>query len=191
MPFVLAAVSVVLVVRHYEGKLPSLDKVRKGYEPPQVTRVLSRDGGVLASLFTERRTVVKFGDIVEGVTMIEKLDEVTGLSRKVVIESRAADLRPRVSLKHPETGETLKLPNSQLEARYLLPVGANIVVQDGDLLEPGDVVSKIPRESTAGSRPPETRRPASEWTYVCRMSPRPPAASAHTRDATGHGAAHT
>lgn len=60
---VLAALAVVLVVRHYEGKLPTLDKVRKGYEPPQVTRVLSRDGGVLASLFTERRTVVKFTDI--------------------------------------------------------------------------------------------------------------------------------
>ena len=60
---VLAAVAVVLVVRHYEGKLPTLDKVRKGYEPPQVTRVLSRDGSVLASLFTERRTVVKFTDI--------------------------------------------------------------------------------------------------------------------------------
>jgi penicillin-binding protein 1A len=54
---------VVLVVRHYESKLPTLDKVRKGYEPPQVTRVLSRDGAVLASLFTERRTVVKFADI--------------------------------------------------------------------------------------------------------------------------------
>jgi len=57
------AVTVVLVVRHYEAKLPTLDKVRKGYEPPQVTRVLSRDGTVLASLFTERRTVVKFADI--------------------------------------------------------------------------------------------------------------------------------
>lgn len=54
------AASIALVVRHYESKLPSLDKVRKGYEPPQVTRVLSRDGAVLASLFTERRTVVKF-----------------------------------------------------------------------------------------------------------------------------------
>ena len=53
-----------------------------------------------------------------------------------------------MSLKSPETGETLRLPNSTLEARYLLPVGANIVVQDGDLLEPGDVISKIPREST-------------------------------------------
>ena len=60
---VLAALAVVLVVRHYEAKLPTLDKVRKGYEPPQVTRVLSRDGSVLASLFTERRTVVKFTDI--------------------------------------------------------------------------------------------------------------------------------
>ncbi len=57
---VLGVVTVVLVVRHYEAKLPTLDKVRKGYEPPQVTRVLSRDGTVLASLFTERRTVVKF-----------------------------------------------------------------------------------------------------------------------------------
>jgi penicillin-binding protein 1A len=60
---VLGVVTVVLVVRHYEAKLPTLDKVRKGYEPPQVTRVLSRDGTVLASLFTERRTVVKFEGI--------------------------------------------------------------------------------------------------------------------------------
>ncbi|HEY6078673.1 MAG TPA: transglycosylase domain-containing protein, partial [Polyangiaceae bacterium] len=55
--------AVVLTIRHYEGKLPTLDKVRRGYEPPQVTRVLSRDGTVLASLFTERRTVVKFSEI--------------------------------------------------------------------------------------------------------------------------------
>lgn len=57
------AAAVFFVIRHYEAKLPTLDKVRKGYEPPQVTRVLSRDGAVLASLFTERRTVVKFDDI--------------------------------------------------------------------------------------------------------------------------------
>ena len=99
-------------------------------------------------ILTEVGGIAKFGDIVEGVTMIEKLDEVTGLSRKVVIESRAADLRPRVSIKHPETGDTVKLPNSTLEARYLLPVHANIVVQDGDLLEPGDIIAKIPRETT-------------------------------------------
>ena len=59
----IGALGVVLTIRHYESKLPTLDKVRKGYEPPQVTRVLSRDGTVLASLFTERRTVVKFTGI--------------------------------------------------------------------------------------------------------------------------------
>ncbi len=99
-------------------------------------------------ILTEVAGIAKFGDIVEGVTMVEKLDEVTGLSRKVIIESRAADLRPRVSIKDPKTGETLKLPNSTLEARYLLPVGANIVVQDGDLIEAGEILSKIPRETT-------------------------------------------
>ena len=53
-----------------------------------------------------------------------------------------------MSIKDPKTGHTLKLPNSELEARYLLPVGANIVVQDGDVLEAGEVLAKIPRETT-------------------------------------------
>jgi penicillin-binding protein 1A len=65
----IGVVTVVLVINHYESKLPTLDKVRKGYEPPQVTRVLSRDGMVLASLFTERRTVVKFADIPKHVKL--------------------------------------------------------------------------------------------------------------------------
>jgi DNA-directed RNA polymerase subunit beta' len=99
-------------------------------------------------ILSEVSGVVKFGDIVEGVTMTEKLDEVTGLSRKVIIESRAADLRPRISMKDVKSGDTLKLPNSTLEARYLLPVGANIVVQDGDVIDAGDVLAKIPRETT-------------------------------------------
>jgi len=99
-------------------------------------------------ILSEVGGIVKFGDIVEGVTMTEKLDEVTGLSRKVIIESRAADLRPRISIKNPQSGEQLKLPGSTLDARYLLPVGANIVVQDGDEISGGDVLAKIPRETT-------------------------------------------
>ncbi len=99
-------------------------------------------------ILSEVAGLVQFGDIVEGVTMTEKLDEVTGLSRKVIIESRAADLRPRISILDPKTHEPLKLPNSTLEARYLLPVGANIIVQDGDVLSAGDILTKIPRETT-------------------------------------------
>ena len=52
-----AAVTVFFVVRHYEKDLPSVAELRKGYDPPQVTRVLARDGTLLANLFTQRRTV--------------------------------------------------------------------------------------------------------------------------------------
>ncbi len=111
-------------------------------------QLLAEWDGFAMPILTEIAGIVEFGDIVEGVTMVEKLDEVTGLSRKVIIESRSGDLRPRISIKDPKTGEALKLPNSTLEARYLLPVGANIVVQDGDTVDGGEVLCKIPREST-------------------------------------------
>ena len=59
----LGLLSVVLVIRHYESGLPSVESLKKGYDPPQVTRVLARDGSVLASLFIERRTVIPFAEI--------------------------------------------------------------------------------------------------------------------------------
>ncbi|MBL9024399.1 MAG: DNA-directed RNA polymerase subunit beta', partial [Myxococcales bacterium] len=99
-------------------------------------------------MLTEVSGIVKFGDLEEGVTVQERLDEVTGLSRKVVIESKSADLRPRISIKDPETGNTLKLPGLELDARYLLPVGAHIVAQEGDTIEAGDIIAKMPRDVT-------------------------------------------
>jgi DNA-directed RNA polymerase subunit beta' len=88
---------------------------------------------------------VGFGDVIEGVSMMEKLDEVTGLSRKVIIESKDPELRPRVSIKD-ENGET-KIVNN-VPARYLLPVDANITVNEGDFVDAGEVLAKIPRETT-------------------------------------------
>jgi len=90
---------------------------------------------------------VKFGDINEGVTMQEQVDEFTGLSRKVIVESKDPDLRPRISIKD-EKGRTLNLPESSSQARYLLPVGANIFVSEGDMVEAGDIIVKISRETT-------------------------------------------
>jgi DNA-directed RNA polymerase subunit beta' len=90
---------------------------------------------------------VKYGDIVDGVTMQETLDEVTGLSRKTVIESKDADARPRITVKD-ENGNTVRLSDGNSEARYFLPVGANIFVNDTDYIEAGDVIAKIPRETT-------------------------------------------
>ena len=81
---------------------------------------------------------VKFGDIVEGSTMREQVDEFTGLSSKVIIESKDPDLRPRISIKGPE-GTTI--------ARALLPVGANLAVIEGQEVAAGDVLAKMPRET--------------------------------------------
>jgi DNA-directed RNA polymerase subunit beta' len=80
--------------------------------------------------------------------MEEKLDEVTGLSRRVVIESRDASARPRISIKDPDSGETKKSGVADHMARYFLPVGSNIYVNDGDYIEAGDVIAKITRETT-------------------------------------------
>ena len=98
-------------------------------------------------VLTEIAGKVKFGDLTEGVTMQEQVDEFTGLSRKVIVESKDPELRPRISIKD-EKGRTLSLPGSTSQARYLLPVGANIFVSEGDMVEAGDIIVKIPRETT-------------------------------------------
>jgi DNA-directed RNA polymerase subunit beta' len=88
---------------------------------------------------------VKFGDIVEGVTMQEKVDPVTGKASKVIVEYREADVRPRVSIKD-ESNKTAKVGRSA--ARYFMPVGAIIMITEGDEVSAGDVLAKIPRETT-------------------------------------------
>jgi len=90
------------------------------------------------SILTEVAGTVAFGDVVEGVTMKEDFDEITGLSTKVIISNRDEKKQPRVSIKD-EKGETVR--------RYLLPAGAHIGVVEGDALNAGDLLVKIPRES--------------------------------------------
>src|SRR5499433_762011 len=97
-------------------------------------------------ILTEVAGVVKFGDVIEAVTMEEKVDERTGLSTKVIIDSKDVDKRPRISIKNIE-GQTARL-SATAEARYLLPVGAHINVQDSQTVDAGDVLAKIPRETT-------------------------------------------
>ncbi|MGZ8381842.1 MAG: DNA-directed RNA polymerase subunit beta', partial [Nitrospira sp.] len=100
------------------------------------------------TILTEVGGKVAYGDIVEGVTMKDEFDEVTGLSRKVIIEHTGQTLRPRVSIKD-DSGKTAKATGgSSAVARYLLPVGAHIFVEKGATVHPGDVLAKIPRETT-------------------------------------------
>jgi len=99
-------------------------------------------------ILTEVGGNVKFGDIVEERTMQEKTDKVTGKISRVVVESREAEIRPRISIKD-ESGKTAAVPgSSRAKARYHLPVGAIIMVSEGDAVGPGTVLAKIPRETT-------------------------------------------
>ena len=98
-------------------------------------------------ILTEVGGKVAFGDVVEGSTMKEDVDEVTGLSRKVIVDFQGTTLRPRISIKD-DSNRTVKIPGTNTVARYLLPTGAHIVVEKGGTVFPGDVLAKIPREIT-------------------------------------------
>ena len=94
-------------------------------------------------IITEVSGLVKFGDILEGITMQEQVDEVTGHAHKVIMESKDADLRPRISIKQERTDAEGK-KTLETEARYIMPIGSNIYVKEGEPVEAGDVLVKIP-----------------------------------------------
>jgi DNA-directed RNA polymerase subunit beta' len=98
-------------------------------------------------IITEVDGTVKFGDLVPGKTIQEKVDPVTGKSSRTVIESKTAEERPRISIKGTD-GKTAKLPKGSGMARYMLPVDAIVMVEEGDPVKAGDIIAKLPRATT-------------------------------------------
>jgi len=103
-------------------------------------------------IITEVDGVVSFKDIVDGVTVSTQMDEITGLSSIVVTDPKqrgtaAKDLRPMVQLVDAK-GAELKIPGTDLPAHYFLPPGAIVNIADGGEVKVGDVVSRIPQESS-------------------------------------------
>jgi DNA-directed RNA polymerase subunit beta' len=90
-------------------------------------------------ILSEFSGTVRLGDIIEGATMREQVDEFTGISSKVVIESKDPELRPQISIRGPD---------GNITASSLLPVGANLAVTEGQEVAAGDVLAKMPRETT-------------------------------------------
>ena len=124
-------------------------KVRNG-QKIKPSQVLAEWDPFTIPIMTEVPGVVKFGDVIEGRTMQEKRDMVTGKISRVIVESRDRDMdvRPRLSIKD-SSGKTAGLPGSKkAKARYYFPVGAIIMVNEGDQVGPGAVLGKIPRETT-------------------------------------------
>jgi DNA-directed RNA polymerase subunit beta' len=100
-------------------------------------------------IITEVEGTVKYGDIIEGKTMEERVDERTGARSNVIVEppKELLDVRPRISIKD-ESGKTSRLSASEQQARYFLPVGSYINVAESAVVHAGDVIAKIPRETT-------------------------------------------
>jgi len=90
---------------------------------------------------------IKFSDIIEGRTYQEKVDETTGRATMTVIEYRSTNFRPSVSI-CDDKGRVKMRPETSSEAIFQLPVGAILMVQDGDRVQVGDVIAHKPQESS-------------------------------------------
>jgi DNA-directed RNA polymerase subunit beta' len=120
-------------IMHKDG-----EKVKKG------DRIAEWDPFTMP-LITEKQGVVKYQDLADGKTLIEQVDEATGIAQRVVIEYRSAgrakkeDLQPRLTLLDDQSGEA---------ARYLLAVGTMLSVEDGQEVQAGDVLARVSREAS-------------------------------------------
>jgi DNA-directed RNA polymerase subunit beta' len=144
-----------LVVMNRNGSMSIVDEKGRKKEVYQVVygaRLKVQDGKQVAPgatlaewdpftsvILSEASGRVVVRDVIEGVTMSEVVDEVTGLAQRVIVEHGKQELQPRVSVKD-EKGATV--------FRTLLPVGAHLGVQDAQMIAAGDAVVKIPRETT-------------------------------------------
>ena len=150
------------------GELAIIDDIgreRERYKVPYGATLKVADGAVVDPgqsivhwdphthpIITEVDGQVTFKDIVDGVTVSRQMDEITGLSSIVVTDPKqrgtaAKDLRPMIQLVDAKGGE-LKIPGTDLPAQYLLLPGAIVNIADGGEVKVGDVVARIPQESS-------------------------------------------
>src|SRR5262249_25498212 len=94
------------------------------------------------SILTEVSGVVHFKDLIDGLTLQEQVDEVTGMSQLVVTDSPDEKRQPQIEVR-PESGT-----RGGERKKYLMPTHAHLMIRDGDEEHAGDVLAKIPRETT-------------------------------------------
>jgi DNA-directed RNA polymerase subunit beta' len=91
------------------------------------------------SILTEESGQARFKDIVEGVTVHEEVDEVTGLSRLIIVDSPDEKKQPTVEIRKKD---------GKVARKYHMPSHAHLMVSDSEWVDAGDVLAKIPRETT-------------------------------------------
>jgi DNA-directed RNA polymerase subunit beta' len=99
---------------------------------------------------TEVAGMIRFQDFVDGLTVTTQVDEVTGLSSTVVLDSKqrgGKELKPTIKLVNAK-GKDVNFANTEIPAVYTLPTGALINITDGAKVSLGDVIARIPQESS-------------------------------------------
>ncbi|MEE9318538.1 MAG: DNA-directed RNA polymerase subunit beta' [Rhodospirillales bacterium] len=153
----------VIMSRNAEVSLiDSQGRDRARYRLPYGARLLVKDKAKVSQgekiaewdpytlpIITEKEGIANYMDLVEGLSMMEKMDEATGIAAKVVIDwkqqPKGSDLKPRITLRDKKD-KVITLDNG-LEARYFLSVDAILSVESGQNVHAGDVLARIPRES--------------------------------------------
>jgi DNA-directed RNA polymerase subunit beta' len=113
-------------------------KVKDGQQVEQ-GQVLVEWDPYTFSILTEEPGQIRFKDILEGITVHEEVDEVTGLSRLIIVDSPDEKKQPAVEIKGKD---------GKVNRKYHMPSHAHLMVQDGEMVSAGDVLAKIPRETT-------------------------------------------
>ncbi|QOY63163.1 DNA-directed RNA polymerase subunit beta' [Lysobacter sp. H21R4] len=150
------------------GELSVLDvhgRERERYKLPYGATIDVKDGADIKAgqqvahwdphnhpIVSEVAGFVRFIDFVDGVTVIEKTDELTGLASREITDpkrrgSAAKELRPIVRIVDKD-GNDLSIPGTDLPAQYQLPPRSVVNLQDGAAVGVGDVVAKIPQEAS-------------------------------------------
>jgi len=147
------------------GVIDSHGRERERYKVPYGAVLTVREGDSVQAgqevaswdphthpIITEVAGRVQFVDFVDGVTVSKHVDEITGLSSTVVTDPKqrgatGKDLKPMVRLVD-EQGEPVFLKGTEIPAQYPLPPGAIVNLGDGDTVNVGDVVARIPQESS-------------------------------------------
>ncbi|KXV74937.1 DNA-directed RNA polymerase subunit beta', partial [Acetobacter malorum] len=154
----------VVMARNCEILLTDEAGVEKArYRVPYGARLLTTEGAEVTRaqklaewdpytlpIITEKAGKVEYLDLIDSITLVERMDEVTGLTAKTVVDYKQAgkgvDLRPRLQLKDAK-GDVIKLDNGN-DARYFLPPESLLSVENGAEVHAGDVLARLPREGS-------------------------------------------
>jgi DNA-directed RNA polymerase subunit beta' len=167
----------IKTVRHEKGHLVAVSRSgelgvvdefgreRERYKIPYGANITVNDGDVVTAgqsvanwdphthpVVTEVAGMIKFSDFVDGITVTSQVDDVTGLTSTVVLDpkqrgSGGKDLRPVVRLTNAK-GKEVTFANTDIPAVYALPAGAIVSLEDGAKVLVGDVIARIPQESS-------------------------------------------